>query len=160
MSKKSLLLICLVLILVGACIGRLLHLYSDKKNDPEKCTAPVVVFYQNTHANLTLDFMYSLENNTGVVSVNGTYYVNNKTAGVIRRDVSYKWSENKDSTHFVSTSINKFTHDETLMDADIASILPDFYVYPEKEINYTILTQGHHGFIFTIGKRPIFLCSH
>ncbi|EOV6523207.1 hypothetical protein ACOQ02_004630, partial [Salmonella enterica subsp. enterica serovar Enteritidis] len=24
----------------------------------------------------------------------------------------------------------------------------------------TILTQGHRGFMFTIGKRPIFFCTH
>ncbi|EQB3854909.1 hypothetical protein ACYJFI_004887, partial [Salmonella enterica subsp. enterica serovar Infantis] len=23
-----------------------------------------------------------------------------------------------------------------------------------------ILTQGHRGFMFTIGKRPIFFCTH
>lgn len=160
MSKVSMWLSCLVLLFLGVGIGRFLYLYSEKKSDPEKCTAPVVVFYQNTHTNLTLDFMYSMEKNTGVVSVNGTYYVDNKIAGVIRRDISYAWSEHKDSTHFVSTKINKVTRDETLTDTVIATILPDFYVYPGKEINYTILTQGHHGFIFTIGKRPIFLCSH
>ncbi len=38
------------------------HLYTEKNRDPEKCTAPVIVFYNNTQANLTLDFMYSLKN--------------------------------------------------------------------------------------------------
>ncbi|MCP0736558.1 hypothetical protein KU616_23960, partial [Salmonella enterica subsp. enterica serovar Mbandaka] len=42
-----------------------------------------------------LDFMYSLKKRTGVVSISGTYYVDNKMSGVIRRDVSYVWSENK-----------------------------------------------------------------
>ncbi len=53
-------------------------------------------------------------------------------SGVIRRDVSYVWSENKDSTHFISTDINKVTRDETLSDAVIETVLPDFYVYPGK----------------------------
>ncbi len=53
-------------------------------------------------------------------------------SGVIRRDVSYVWSENKDSTHFISTDINKVTRDETLSDAVIETVLPDFYVYREK----------------------------
>ena len=160
MSKKLLLLTCLALLLLGSGVGHFVHLYWDKKMDPEKCTAPIVVFYKNSHANLTLDFMYSLEKHTGVVSVNGTYFVDNKISGVIRRDVSYEWSENKDSTHFISTEINKVNHDETLPDATIATILPDFYVYQGKAIHYTILTQGHRGFIFTIGKRPMFLCTH
>lgn len=160
MSRRLLLSSCLALLLLGAGMGHFLHLRMERNRDPEKCTAPVLVFYKNTKANLTLDFMYSLEKHTGVVSVNGTYYVDNKVSGVIRRDVSYIWSENKDSTHFVSQDINKVTRDETLPDAVIATILPDFYVYPGKTINYTILTQGHRGFMFTIGKRPVFLCTH
>ncbi len=59
-------------------------------------------------------------------------------SGVIRRDVSYVWSENKDSTHFISTDINKVTRDETLSDAVIETVLPDFYVYPGKKY------QLHH----------------
>ncbi|MFV0262107.1 MAG: hypothetical protein ACK5JN_06655 [Kluyvera sp.] len=160
MSKRWLLLSCLVLLIVGAGIGHFLHLRVERYRDPEKCTAPVLVFYKNTQANLTLDFMYSLKNRTGVVAVSGTYYVDNKLSGVIRRDVSYIWNENKDSTHFVSTSVNKVSRDETLSDDVIATVLPDFYVYPRKGISYTILTQGHRGFMFTIGKRPVFLCTH
>lgn len=89
---------CLTLLFLGVGLGHLFHLYTEKNRDPEKCTAPVIVFYNNTQANLTLDFMYSLKKRTGVVSISGTYYVDNKMSGVIRRDVSYVWSENKDST--------------------------------------------------------------
>jgi hypothetical protein len=160
MSKKSLLFSCLVLLFLGVGIGHLIHLRAERNRDPEKCTAPVVVFYNNTQANLTLDFMYSLNKHTGVVSVSGTYYVDNKKRGVIRRDVSYMWNENKDSTHFISTGINKVTRDETLSDAVLETILPDFYVYPGKSISYTVLAQGHRGFMFTIGKHPMFLCTH
>lgn len=123
---------CLTLLCLGVGLGHLFHLYTEKNRDPEKCTAPVIVFYNNTQANLTLDFMYSLKKRTGVVSISGTYYVDNKMSGVIRRDVSYVWSENKDSTHFISTDINKVTRDETLSDAVIETVLPDFYVYPGK----------------------------
>lgn len=86
---------CLTLLFLGVGLGHLFHLYTEKNRDPEKCTAPVIVFYNNTQANLTLDFMYSLKKRTGVVSISGTYYVDNKMSGVIRRDVSYVWSENK-----------------------------------------------------------------
>lgn len=92
---------CLTLLFLGVGLGHLFHLYTEKNRDPEKCTAPVIVFYNNTQANLTLDFMYSMKKRTGVVSISGTYYVDNKMSGVIRRDVSYVWSENKDSTHFI-----------------------------------------------------------
>ncbi|MCF3877344.1 hypothetical protein L2E03_23955, partial [Salmonella enterica subsp. enterica serovar Weltevreden] len=78
--------------------------------------------------------------------ISGTYYVNYKMRGVIRRDVSYVLSENKDITHFISTDINKVTRDEKLSDAVIETVLPDFYVYTGKSISYNILTQGHRGF--------------
>ncbi|SUF93283.1 YqeJ protein [Salmonella enterica] len=117
---------CLTLLFLGVGLGHLFHLYTEKNRDPEKCTAPVIVFYNNTQANLTLDFMYSLKKRTGVVSISGTYYVDNKMSGVIRRDVSYVWSENKDSTHFISTDINKVTRDETLSDAVIETVFTRF----------------------------------
>lgn len=75
---------CLTLLCLGVGLGHLFHLYTEKNRDPEKCTAPVIVFYNNTQANLTLDFMYSLKKRTGVVSISGTYYVDNKMSGVIR----------------------------------------------------------------------------
>lgn len=53
---------CLTLLFLGVGLGHLFHLYTEKNRDPEKCTAPVIVFYNNTQANLTLDFMYSLKN--------------------------------------------------------------------------------------------------
>lgn len=57
---------CLTLLCLGVGLGHLFHLYTEKHRDPEKCTAPVIVFYNNTQANLTLDFMYSLKKRTGV----------------------------------------------------------------------------------------------
>ncbi len=74
MGKKALMLACLTLLCLGVGLGHLFHLYTEKNRDPEKCTAPVIVFYNNTQANLTLDFMYSLKKRTGVVSISGTYY--------------------------------------------------------------------------------------
>ena len=38
-------------------------------------------------------------------------------------------------------------------------ILPDFFLYPKKNLNYSITQQGPRGFMFSVGKRPIFYCS-
>lgn len=43
---------CLTLLFLGVGLGHLFHLYTEKNRDPEKCTAPVIVFYNNTQANL------------------------------------------------------------------------------------------------------------
>lgn len=55
---------CLTLLFLGVGLGHL-FICIRKRTDPEKCTAPVIVFYNNTQANLTLDFMYSLKNALG-----------------------------------------------------------------------------------------------
>ncbi|MEA7188029.1 hypothetical protein ONJ45_28345, partial [Salmonella enterica subsp. enterica serovar Virginia] len=46
--KSSVRLACLTLLFLGVGLGRLFHLYTEKNRDPEKCTAPVIVFYNNT----------------------------------------------------------------------------------------------------------------
>ncbi|WP_437748609.1 hypothetical protein ACRYSL_16965 [Enterobacter mori] len=46
-----------------------------------------------------------MKTQTGIVAVSGTYYKNDKVIGVIRRDVSYVWTENKDSFHFTSLNV-------------------------------------------------------
>ncbi|WP_459852848.1 hypothetical protein [Citrobacter sedlakii] len=119
----------------------------------------MVVFYNNVRANITLNYMYSLDNKNGIVAVSGTYLEDGKLKGRIRRDVAYDWNENQDSYHLHSTRINKFEIIETLPDELLADILPDFYVYPDKNVSYSILNQGVHGFLFTIGQRPLFYCA-
>ncbi|URA05589.1 hypothetical protein [Escherichia fergusonii] len=103
--------------------------------------------------------MYSLEKQQGVVAVSGNYLQDDKPKGIIRRDVSYDWTENQDVYHLHSTKIDKYEGMETLPDALLASILPDFYVYPNENVSYSILNQGERGFLFTIGKRSLFYCA-
>lgn len=103
--------------------------------------------------------MYNREAKRGVISVSGGYMEDNKPTETIRRDVSYTWTENRHSYHFTSTMVNKVDSIETATDEVIATVLPDFYVYPNKEINYSIRPQGKNGFLFVIGKRPLFLCA-
>lgn len=78
-----------------------------------------------------------------------------------RRDVIYNINENKDTYRFHSVKIQKFDNitPEPVTDAKLASALPDFYVYPDRDISYTITNQGEDGFMFVIGKRPLFFCS-
>jgi len=119
----------------------------------------MIVFHKETQANITFDFMYNKEKRNGIVSVSGSYLENSHPEGTIRRDISFTWTENHGTYNFLSSGINKIDSLETLPDKVIATLLPGFYVYPDKSITYSIHPQGSQGFLFTIGKRPLFFCS-
>jgi hypothetical protein len=148
------------MMVLGGAISYHFTFQVDKIYKPERCSAPVRIYSGNVRANLVLDFMYSTNNSTGVVSVSGTYQENNKVVGTVRREVAYNWTENKNEVRLHSTSINKMSNDESLPDDLMDNILPDFYVYPDKNITYSILPQHEKGFLFAVGQRPIFFCAH
>lgn len=158
-SKKTAL-FSFVFLIAGAIASYLYYLIAVSADYTDTCSASIIVFHKNTQANLTLDFMYNKDAQRGVISVSGGYMDENKPTGTIRRDVYYTWTENQRSYHFTSTAINKVESIETSADEIIATVLPDFYVYPNKQISYSIRPQGKNGFLFTIGKRPLFFCAH
>ncbi|HGK4757392.1 hypothetical protein [Enterobacter cloacae] len=158
MTKKSTAILCLVLFAVGALTSWLYHYHLEKKQNTEACSVSVVVYHEDARANLTLDFMYTMQKQTGVIALSGTYFKNDKAIASIRRDVSYLWTENKDSFQFTSVKIHEVNED-SLPDNVLGDVLPDFFIYPNHKLNYTILKQGPRGFLFTVGKRPIFFCS-
>lgn len=159
MTKTKIIYLAFVFLVTGAAAIYLSLTLSSRRQYTGECTASVVVFYKDIRANMTFDFMYNEKKQTGVISISGNYSQNNHFQGTIRRDVSYVWTENKDTYNFISTRVNKFENIETVPDELIAMVLPDFYVYPDKRINYTIQTQGESGFLFLIGKRPLFYCA-
>lgn len=159
MTKTKIAYLAFVFLVTGAAATYLSLTLSSRRQYAEECTASVVVFYKDIRANLSFAFMYNQKKRAGVISVSGNYIQNNQPKGTIRRDVSYAWTENKDTYNFISTRINKFENIETVPDNLIAMVLPDFYVYPDKRINYSIQTQGADGFLFLIGKRPLFYCA-
>lgn len=128
-------------------------------HDRESCTASLVIFQNGERVNLTMDYTYFLKKRTGLVALSGTFSSNDKVMGVIRRDVSYTWTENKDSFIFVSNHVDKSTGYGTAKDEYLSRFLPDFYVYPGKSIHFTINNQGRKGYIFSVGKRPVFFCA-
>lgn len=159
MNRKFNVLIYFTLFATGALLSFFYKAHKEREKDNQICSSQVILYYNDVRANLNLDFMYTLKNKTGVVTVSGTYFKNNKFLGSLRQDVSYVWTENKDNFHFVSTRINKIITSHPITDKELSYILPDFYVYPGKQITYSIVNQGSKGYMFTIGKRPVFLCS-
>ena len=133
----------------GALAGGIYNFVNDKIHHKEECTASLVVFKDNTQTNLTLNFMYSLAEGKGTVAVSGSYLDGGKLQGHIRRDVIYDMVKNHETHHFHSVS-----------DEFLASILPDFYVYPNEKISYIISKQNEHSFLIKIGSRPLLYCAN
>lgn len=159
MSKTKLTYLAFVFFVTAVAVTYLSLMLSSKRQYTGECTASVVVFNNDVRANINLAFMYNEKKQNGVISVSGSYMQNNQPKGTLRRDISYTWTENKNTYNFLSTRITKFANIETVSDEIIATVLPDFYVYPDKRINYSIQTQGDGGFLFLIGKRPLFYCA-
>lgn len=159
MITKRMAVLILIFLIIGFSIGCLYALIVTKFRTTETCTASVVVFHKEVQANFTLDFMYNKKKQSGIVSISGSFHQRNRAEGTIRRDISYSWIENKNTYHLLSTNIDKIENVETLPDEVIATVLPAFYVYPNKKVNYSIKSQGNSGFLFTVGKRPIFICT-
>jgi len=149
----------LFFLFAGLAFGYLYLMVTTNIRAAETCTAVVVVFNKDAQANLTLDFMYNRRTLSGIVSVSGRYRHPDYPEGTIRRDVAYTWVENKNTFHLLSTNINKVDNVESLPEDVIASVLPAFYVYPDKRVNYAINQQGSSSFLFSVGKRPLFICS-
>ncbi|WLI78994.1 hypothetical protein Q5705_08655 [Kosakonia sp. H02] len=158
--NKKMVSVMLIFLIAGFSAGYLHFLISTKLRTTETCTASVVVFHKGIQANFTFDFMYNKQKKNGVVSVSGRLHQTNRFEGTIRRDISYTWAENRNTYKFLSASISKIDNAETLPDDVIATVLPAFYVYANKEVNYSIKAQGNSGFLFTVGKRPLFICAH
>ena len=158
MTKKRVSLL-IIFLFAGFGFGYLYLMVTTHSRTAETCTAVVVVFNKDAQANLTLDFMYNRRTHSGIVSVSGRYRHPNYMEDTIRRDVAYTWVENKNTFHLLSTNINKVDNVESLPEDVIATVLPAFYVYPNRRVNYAIQPQGSSSFLFSVGKRPLFVCT-
>ncbi|AVL79297.1 hypothetical protein M0J30_004511 [Klebsiella oxytoca] len=144
----------------GALAGGGYNFVNDKIHHKEECTASLVVFKDNTQTNLTLNFMYSLAEGKGTVAVSGSYLDGGKLQGHIRRDVIYDMVKNHETHHFHSREINRYGNIDSVSDEFLATILPDFYVYPDEKISYIISKQNEHSFLIKIGSRPLLYCAN
>ncbi|HAE2266890.1 TPA_asm: hypothetical protein GND82_001739 [Salmonella enterica subsp. salamae serovar 60:g,m,t:z6] len=159
MNNKKRIVYSVVSLLTGALVCTIYNYYTTKLLNKEECSTSLVVFYNNTRSEIKLNFIYSLENKKGIVAVSGNYYEQDKLQGKIRRDVEYRWSENHDTYQLVSTKINHYSILENLSLEKMAKILPGFYLFPERKVNYSIQNQGTSGFVFSAGERPLFYCA-
>lgn len=160
MTKNSIALLCFVFFGIGSSLSFVYNKVQEHEINTEKCSSTIIAFHDDIQADITLDFMYNVNKKTGVLAINGTYSKNNKHLGSIRQDIAYLWTENKDNFLFHSVAVNKIISDESLSDEQIGLILPDFFIYPNKSISYTVQQQGPNDYMFSVGGRPVFLCSH
>lgn len=148
-----------IFFIIGALGSAFYHYIYEQVKDNEECHSSIIVFYKDTTSYISINYMYSTENKTGIVAISGKYFEDGKVKGIIRRDIEYSWTENHDSFVFHSINVNKYAILETVSDDTLANILPDFFVYPDKTVSYLIQNQGTHGYLFLAGKRPLFYCS-
>lgn len=160
MNNKKRVAFSIASLLTGALLYALYSYYTTKVLDKEECRTSLIVFYNQSRSDIQLNFIYSREDKKGIVAVSGNYYENDKLKGKIRRDIEYSWREKHDTYQLLSTKVNKYRILETLPSDTMAKILLDFYVFPDKTINYSIQNQGTNGFIFSTGGRPLFIVQN
>ena len=74
MTKKATVLLFLVFFLAGALAAWLYRLHQQNSENTEACSASIVVYHEDIRANLTMDFMYTMKKQTGVIALSGAYY--------------------------------------------------------------------------------------
>lgn len=144
----------------GVILSLVYNFLSDRAHRKDECTASLIVFNKNIQTHLTLNFMYELDEQKGIVAVSGSYLDGGKVKGNIRRDVIYDFDKNYNAYQFHSLEINKYGNIDSVSDEFLASMLPDFYVYPNEKISYIISKQNQHSFLIKIGSRPLLYCAN
>lgn len=132
---------------------------SESDDRPKTCTAHIVSFYYNTKLDLFLDFVGVRSKKTGSIYLNGTYIENKEIKGYIKREIKYGWEEHMDNFYFTGISINKTSEKISLPDDIVNNFLSDFYITPGNQVYYKIKNINNVGWIFYVGKRPVFFCA-
>lgn len=130
---------------------------SDDK--PKTCTAHIVSFYHNAKLDVFLDFVGVRSKRTGSIYLNGTYFENKEIKGYIKREIKYEWEEYIDNFYFTGVSINKTSEKMSLPDDIVNNFLSDFYITPGNQVYYKIKNINNAGWMFYVGKRPVFFCA-
>jgi hypothetical protein len=149
---------------VGAFIAQSVyqrHVKEEKIAATVVCTARTTYLFQNMKADVLLEFMAhpAQQTGTGIVSVSGNFYQDKKISGTLRRKIPFTWSGTLDYVQLRSGTVMKSKIDDTVPDDLLEQVLPDFYVFSNKSIDYTISREGKTGWLFIIGQSPKFLCE-
>lgn len=149
-----------VLFIGAVAVGFIFRFSDDTSSGFVKpCSTYLIINHGETQLNLLIDFLSSQENGTGILTVSGTYFENNKKIGVMRRLVKYDWVFLNNSYRLSATEIRKSSRDETLSDKDLELLLPDFFTHIGGKFDLTITSIGDAGYMFSAGVRPLFFCE-
>lgn len=124
-----------------------------------KCTAPVTLFSRSTITHLNLDIMIDQEKHTGIITLSGSINEEAIQTGKLRREILFSFTRDHDTYRMTSTKIVKFSNIDTLSNDYLATLLPDFYLYPDRFISYAFVRQGDKGYMISIAKQPILFCA-
>lgn len=149
---KNKILFGMLLLVILFCSVLFFHqVINDHKNG---CTADTYIIEKGHSYDMLLDVNLSHGENTGVISVEGSY--RNK---LIRRDVYFSYMRDDDDYILKSTEVEIIEPINTITNSELKNILPDFFIFPEKKLRYTIRKQANNGYLFFVGSRPVLYCS-
>ncbi|ECC1666789.1 hypothetical protein FNJ15_21830 [Salmonella enterica subsp. diarizonae] len=142
------------------CFGSLV-LIRDKLQPKfiSPCSANLIIKNNETQFNILIDFLLIQNDGTGVVTVSGTYFKNDKKTGVIRRSINFQWGLHDHVYSLSAQEIRKSERDESLSDNDLKELLPLFFIRSGGKIDFTVNRDGDGGYIFSNGIRPLFFCE-
>lgn len=142
------------------CFGSLI-LTRDKLHPAfiSPCSAYLIIKHNDSHFNILIDFLLIQNDGTGVVTVSGTYFKNEKKIGVIRRSINFEWAKHDHVYSLSAVGIRKSERDESLSDNDLKQLLPLFFIQHGGNIDFIVNRDSDGGYIFANGIRPLFFCE-
>lgn len=142
------------------CFGSLI-LVRDKLQPSfiSPCSAFLIMKDNDSHFNILIDFLLIQNDGTGLVTVSGTYFKNEKKIGVIRRSINFDWVLHDHIYSLSAVDIKKSERDESLSDKDLKELLPLFFIQHGGKLDLTVTRESDGGYIFASGVRPLFFCE-
>jgi len=148
--------------IVGVLIAQ--YMYRSQLKEQETsgtvvCSAKMTYLFENMKADVLLEFMSHLAGNSGVINLSGNFYQDNKITGTLRRKIPFTWEGTLNYVQLRSGEIKKSIIDDSTPDDLLEKVLPNFYVYSNKRIDYTISREGADAWLFLVGRSPKFICE-
>lgn len=107
---------------------------------------------------LKLLISYSLQDSSGLVTLSGTFFEQDKAIGTINRSATFRYTKNNDVYTLHSIDVARSGSDN--IDKTVLSqFLPGFYLKENALMIMTITPQKKNGWIFSMGKVPSFYCE-
>ena len=151
--------ITIVILIITSFLFTWLFIIQKRESGLNPCSAYMVIYKNNLHFNALIEFISFKKDGTGVLTLSGTSFINEKKTGVVRRVIEYSWDNTGGTYTFTSSAIRKSPRDETLSESTLKDFLPSFFSEVNGNLNLSVTPQGNAGYLFASGSRPLFFCE-